>query len=295
MTARTTLSPEDLADLDQAVERLLLTGHRDELTIIGAGEITCVLEWRGFACKRLPPFKDLARVEAYRRLVERYVTELRAVGIPVVDTALQSIARDAGYSAYIVQPRLPADWFLPPRLRAASLTEALELLRPILDHVQACQAASVGIDAQLSNWSIKDGRPMLLDVTTPLLRDESGRDLLDTEIFVATLPVVARGLVRRFLIADLLDRFYDRRGVFLDLISNMANYGLVHFTEPFLAEVNARLDRPLTMKDVLGYRRQEWWTWKAIRACLKMEQIWRRKVLRVRDPHLLPSQFEGTL
>lgn len=286
------LPTDQIAALNDAVECLLTTGRAGGLELIGAGEISCVVAWQGFACKRLPPFDSLARVDAYRALLMRYLERLRACGVDVVDTAFQSIERDGKWIAYIVQPRVPADWWLPARMRAASETEAVGLVRPVLDHVQACEAAGIGIDAQVTNWSVRDGRPLYLDVTTPMLRDEAGRDLLDTEIFVATLPLIVRAIVRRFLVGDLLNRFFNRRETFLDLVSNIANAGLTHLTGPLLAEVNTRLDRPLAMKDVTAYRRQEWWTWMAIRKCLAAEQLARR-LRRAPHPHLLPAQFKG--
>jgi hypothetical protein len=286
------LATEDLAAVNAAIETMLTTGRREGLELIGAGEISCVVGWQGFACKRLPPFDSAARVEAYGALLARYLEALRGCGVEVVDTAFQSLERDGKWIAYIVQPRVPADWWLPARMRAASEAGAVALVRPILDHVQACEAAGVGIDAQVTNWSVRDGVPLYLDVTTPMLRDEAGRDLLDTEIFVATLPLVVRAIVRRFLVGDLLNRFFNRRETFLDLVSNIANAGLAHLTEPLLAEVNTRLDTPLAMKDVTAYRRQEWWTWMAIRKCLAAEQLARR-LRRAPHPHLLPAQFKG--
>lgn len=286
------LSGNSLVALDRAVTSMLTTGHAEGLELIGAGEITCVVGWEGFACKRLPPFDTFARASAYRDLVMRYVDLLRECGVPVIDTALQWIERDGKWNAYIVQPRLDASTLLPVHLRHAPVPLAAALVQPILDHALACQRRGVGIDAQVTNWALRDGVPLYLDVTTPMLRDADGRDLLDTEIFVATLPAVVQSVVRRFLVGDLLNRFFNARETYLDLVSNIANCGLAHLTEPLLAEANARLDVPLTLKDIRNYRRQEWWTWMVIRKCLAAEQ-WMRRIRGAPHPHLLPSQFRG--
>ena len=95
------LTGRDVAALDQAVERMLLTGDRGEITMIGAGEMTCVLRWRGHACKRLPPFDDLARVDAYAQLLEEYIRQLRASGVPVIDTALHTVSRSGKHMVYL--------------------------------------------------------------------------------------------------------------------------------------------------------------------------------------------------
>lgn len=286
------LSLQDLSELDRAVERMLLTGESGEVRMLGAGEIACVLDWRGRACKRLPPFDDAARAEGYAALVRRYLELLRAAGVRCVETEVQSCARaDGRVSAYVVQPRLGASSLLPARLLRAAPDEALELFRQIVRHVHDFVTPRAGLDAQLSNWAVGGGRVVLLDVTTPLLRDERGRELLDTELFVAVLPAAVRGLVRRFYAKSLLDRFFHPRGVLLDLLGNAPNSGLARFREPFLAEANRSLDPPLTMREVRAYHLQEKATWAVLRRCLALEQFWLRRVRRSPHPVLLPSEF----
>lgn len=285
------LTGRDVAALDQAVERMLLTGDRGEITMIGAGEMTCVLRWRGHACKRLPPFDDLARVDAYAQLLEEYIRQLRASGVPVIDTALHTVSRSGKHMVYLVQSLIPADRCLPAWLRAAPHGEGLPMARLVLDHVQRCTANKVGIDANLSNWSVDDGKPLYFDVSTPMLRDAAGHHRLDTEIFVATLPAIVRGLVRRYFVTELLDRYYDTRRVYENLLGDLPNTRLDDLTATLLVEANARLDTPLTLKQIYAYRREDLITWRAIRQLLKLEQFWRRTILRAPNPHLLPSQF----
>lgn len=286
------LSDQDLLELDRAVERMLLTGDRGGVRMLGAGEIACVLDWRGRACKRLPPFDDAARAAAYGALLGRYLELLRAAGVRCVETELRSCARaDGRLSAYVVQPRLGASSLLPARLLRGAPDEALGLFRDVLRHVHSFVGPRSGLDAQLSNWAVDGGRVVLLDVTTPLLRDEAGRELLDTELFVAVLPSALRGVVRRFYAKNLLDRFYHPRGVILDLLGNAPNSGLAHLREPFLAEANRRLDAPITMREVRAYHRREKATWAVLRRCLEVEQFWRRRVKRSPHPVLLPSEF----
>lgn len=286
------LSPQDVDDLDRAVERLLTTGVRGEIKLIGAGEMTCVLEWRGHACKRLPPFHDRQRIDSYRGLLEDYLGRLRGCGVPVIETELQVVSRGDVHMVYLAQPLIPAELCLPAWLRQAPHDDRITMVRAVLDHVQRCTGNGVGIDANLSNWSVRDERPLYFDVSTPMLRDEAGRHRLDTEIFVATLPAMVRGLVRRYFVTELLDRYFDARTVYENLLGDLPNTRLDEMTMPLLAEANARLDRPLTLKQIEAYRREDWLTWRAIRQLLKLEQFWRRAILRAPNPHLLPSQFK---
>ena len=282
------LPAAELERMERAVRRMLDTGRAEGVEIIGLGELSCVVARQGLACKRLPPFGQRARYDAYAHLVDGYLRALRAAGVAVVETAAQVVEVDGEHVGWIVQRRVPADTLLNARLRAAP-DDLARHLPSILDHVDACAAAGLGFDAQLSNWSVEDGRPLLLDVTTPLMRDARGRDLLDTELFLAMLPALIRGLVRRFMLGDILDRYFDRRGVLLDIVGNLPDYGLERLTADALARVNARLDAPITAREVKSYRREQWWTWRVIRRALEAEYFWRRRVLRRRVLNLPPT------
>lgn len=285
------LTTEDVADLDRAVEHLLSTGDPGEMEIIGAGEITCVVAWRGHACKRLPPFTDPARVSAYEQLLGEYLAALNQAGVSTLPTTLVRITNRDRLVAYLVQPRIPAGNGMPRWMLGVPMSEAVAMAARVLDLVRGCNAAGVGIDANLSNWLVQDGQPVYLDVSTPMLRDAAGRHRLDTEIFVATLPAIVRGVVRKYFVNDLLDRYFVTRSVYENLIGDLPNTQLDHFTARLLTEANARLDQPLTLKQIAAYRREDRLTWRTIRQLLKLEQFWRRTVLRSPHPHLLPSQF----
>jgi hypothetical protein len=290
------LTDDQVAALDTAIRTALRTGTLGSLHLIGAGELTCVVAWDGYACKRLPPQADAARVQAYGTLVERYVGVLGTLGVPVLPTTVRYRAHEGRHVAVIIQPRIGADELLPAVLRRADVTTALQHLNTILDHVDACVRAGVGIDPQIANWCLVDGRPTLLDITTPMLRDAQGRDALDSEVFVGLLPVLVQPIVRRFLVQDILDQNFVHRRIVLDLVGNIANDGLVHLTTAFLPAINARLassDAPLTITEVEAYRRSERLTWGLLRRAFRLEHWWRRRVSRRPADHLLPSSFNG--
>jgi len=288
------LTQQDAVELDAAVDHLLRTGDRGEMEIIGAGEITCVVAWRGCACKRLPPFDEPARLDAYHRLLQEYLTKLNAAGVTTLRTECRIVNKTDRQIAFLVQPRVAAEQCLPEWMKRVPQPEAVAMAVQVMDLVRRAIAQGIGIDANLSNWLVQNDAPVCLDVSTPMLRDAAGRHRLDTEIFVATLPGVVRGLVRRYFVTELLDRYFVTRSVFENLLGDLPNSGLDHLTEVLLAEANARIDTPLTMEQIRAYRREDRLTWNAIRQLLKAEQWWRRHILRASHPHLLPSQFRRT-
>jgi len=280
--------------LDRAVLALLAGAAPSELEVIGAGELTCVLGWRGLACKRLPPSDSATRIEAYGALVGRYVGELVEAGVPVAPTEFVTLPYDDGSAVgYVVQPRVPASDLLPVRASTLGDLDLGTTVNQIVEFVDRTLGAGLGIDAQLSNWALVDDVPTLLDVTTPMVRDEAGRDLLDTGIFLATLPIGIRQVVSRFMVDDLLEKNFDRRSIFLDLVGNLENYGLADRTGLVLDVVNDGLRPKLSLREIQAYRRSERWTWRAMRWALRAEQGWRTRVLRQTAQHLLPSTWSG--
>ena len=68
----------DLNQLDQEIERALITGNEDDLPILGYGEINPVLRWsssEGFlAVKRLPIFDTDERLFRYQSQFDEFIS-----------------------------------------------------------------------------------------------------------------------------------------------------------------------------------------------------------------------------
>jgi hypothetical protein len=290
------LSDARIAALDAAIREALRSGTTGNLDLIGAGALTCVVAWDGVACKRLPPQNDVERVRAYGALVERYVAALTACGLHVLPTTMRYAAHAGRYAAVMLQPRIPREDLLPAVLRRSPPTVVAAYLTTILDHVDQCVRQGIGIDPQVANWCLVDGHLTLVDVTTPMLRDDAGRDALDSEVFVALLPTLLRPVARRFLVQDMLDRNFVHRRILLDLVGNIVNDGLAALTPQFISAANARLapgDAPITAEEVEAYRRSERLTWTILSGAFRIEAWWRRWVTRRPADHLLPSAFTG--
>lgn len=288
------LTPHDLRELDAAVTRTAAGRARGELTVLGVGAVTCVVEWRGHACRRLPTFHGEARLDAFRDLLARYIARLQACGIDVVPTRVESLRRDDGkFNVYVVQPRIDLPLLLPVILRTAGTAAAVSHFTRLLDAVDACVTSQMGLDAQVTNWAVQDRRLVLLDVTTPLMRGDSGDDLLDPDVFVGALPAVFRPVARAWLVPGMLDRFFDPRAILIDAVANLAEAGVAHLTDPFLLEANARVPEPITTDEIAAYRRRGAFAWALMRRALLLEQAWQRGVLRTGDPALLPFDLQN--
>jgi hypothetical protein len=287
------LPAAELLRLDAALRRALETGDESGLDILGYGEISSVVAWKvgdnRYACKRLPPFRDGRHVSAYRSVFEAYLAALRERGLQLVESVLQTVEQDGpGGTAWCIQPIHPAGIMVPTYFRECGRDDATAILFRMLDHIGNCVDAGLGLDGQISNWVLVEGELLYLDVTTPLMRDETGVERLDTELFLASLPWALRGLGRAML-RGIVDKYYERRGVVLDLLGNLYKERLSWLLPAFLAHANTRVSPPLTPDEVSAYYASDARAWAFLQRLRRIDRFWQQKVCRQTYPFLLPG------
>lgn len=284
----------DLEALEADVSHALSSGDVDKLRLVGHGEISIVLGWPPtdpvVACKRLPPFSDLAAFEKYRDVVLRYVDELRRRGVRVVDTELQHLVRgDGRVIGFHVQPLLPSEALAIEVLRRAPPANGHPLLEAVVDTVARATTERVGIDAQLSNWMWLDGEPWQLDLTTPFLLDERRRPAFDLSPFLAALPAVVRPIVGQEM-TKLILRWTSARGSLLDLAANLIKEDLTGWLVPALAIINARVDPQVTKAEAERVHAQDRRLWPVLFRLQRVNRWWQRRVRQRPYEFLLPAR-----
>ena len=286
-----------LAALEAQVDRALTTGDESGIEVLGYGEISCVVAWRDggrdIAAKRLPLFESSDRFALYSRAFDAYLEKLGVAGVPVAPSHLATTrAADGRIAAWCVQPLLGPPALAPNWLRSADEDGARWLFARAADLVCAAVNSRLGIDGQVSNWAVGDGDLLYFDVTTPMMRDEEGREALDTELFLASLPALLRPLVRRFLLRSILDTYYQPREVLRDLLANLFKEGLAHLLPVGLEVVNARLSSLLHEAEVRRYYRDDARMWALLQHLRRADRWWQRRVRRRQYPFLLPGEVK---
>lgn len=287
----------ELEALDGLVQRALASGDESALRVLGYGEISLVLGWPAerpaYACKLLPQFPDRARFDAYRETLDRYLEALRRAGVNPIATELRAVVRPGGAVAgYAVQPTVPATSLAPAVLAAADPAPGHPLVGAIVDAAAEMITPRIGLDAQLSNWSWRDGSLTYIDVTTPMLWSQDGLPLLDLALLTQPLPWALRGGVRRLLAPRILDGYRDLRGVYLDLCGNLIKERLEAWLPFLLERVNERVERPLSAQEVRRYYRSDARLWGILLAIRRLDRAWQRRVRRRPYPFLLPQRVE---
>ncbi|MGZ4187374.1 MAG: DUF6206 family protein [Solirubrobacteraceae bacterium] len=285
----------DVERLDATVEEAIRVGAPRGLRVLGYGELTLVIGWPTeepvIAVKRLPPFSDRRRLDAYASLMDRYVEILRERGISVAHTEVRSHPGPRGsMRAYLVQPLVPRERHLNIILQHADESQARTLLEQVADNVHRCTDDAVGFDAQAANWWVQNGSLGYFDISTPMLRGPDGHEQLDVALFLSVYPWITRPVLAR-IAPGVMAQYHDARAVLLDFASNLHKEGLDHCVPTLLKVANPGLEHPLTADDVSRYFRQDKLLWALMQRLRLADRGWQRHVRRRPYPLLLPPRY----
>lgn len=285
----------DLERLDAAVESAILASGPGALNVLGFGELTLVIAWPpeapAVAVKRLPPFDDPARLERYRHVLNAYIGALEERGVRILPTELEATpGPDGAIHAYLVQPLVARGDVLTVALARGTRDEGARLLEEVARSVCAAVDARVGLDAQAGNWVRGPDGLACVDVSTPMLRDDAGREQLDVALFLSAYPWALRLALRR--VADgLLAQYHDPRTVLVDVASNLVKEQLGDWVDELLAAANRRVRPPIGRDEVLRYFRRDRRLWLLMQRLRRADRTWQRRVRRRPYPFLLAPPY----
>jgi hypothetical protein len=297
-----TMRAEALAILERQVRQALDRTDLGELKVLGYGDssvvLACEVDGQRFACKRLPVFPSRANLSHYSDLLERYIAELRLRGVSTIETHLQPVTiEESGCVAYCIQPAIDESSLLHRHLAKCPHSEAEQLLDRLLEIVLSVVSDRVGFDADVSNWCLQNSQLTLIDVTTPLLRDENMNQELPVDMFLASLPWIVRGVLRQIGVDALVGKFHTPRGILLDMLCGLYREGIEQHVPYFMARANEVADPSFSLRELRRYGLLNETIWNGKRKLQQLERLWRVRVLGKTYPFLLPPKgaFAGRL
>jgi len=305
---------ERLLALERRLDPARPTERATGVEILGYGEVSAVLGLEGLpgrVLKRMSGFPNADAARAYADLVERYVSSLRLLGVPVVETDLVRLEPDRGrHVVYGVQPRLDPARFGHAILRREPLEGVLPLLERVLGLLRGVLDANaartdgleIALDAQLSNWHWPEDAalPMLIDVGTPFTRRRGVLEI-GVDLFLRAYPVPMRWYLRRTrAVESYLDAFFRFDTTVIDLLGNFVKEGMreripgaVAFVNEWIARQpdGARLGR-IDEAAVRSYYRKDASTLELALRARKLARFLNTRVLRRRYDFILPGRIE---
>jgi hypothetical protein len=283
---------EVLERLEADVEASLSGDTGVSLDVLGYGEISTVLRADGVdgpvAAKRLPAMTG-DQLFVYKEILARYLDDLRARGVRPVESVVFSVGSDP-FTPYCVQALQPL--LLVDELRTADSETIDRRVEQLVGIVVGAVDGWLGLDGQISNWAVNGDELLYVDVTTPLLRDASGRDELDTDLFIASLPWALQGSVRRFLLDEILSHYYDPRAVLLDMAGNLVKERLAQVMEPLLRATNGAVSPPITTDEAMRYYRTDARMWELLQYLRQADRWWQKTARHRMYPFLLPGEID---
>lgn len=291
----------DLHEIEATVRRALAAGSgsvgASDLAVLGYGEISLVVGWPSaaptVACKRLPVFASEAAAQRYRERFEAYLGLIEERGLRPVASEFRCVESDRGAVAgYVVQPALASQVLGPNVLRGAEPDPAHPMISAVIEAVMDVVDDRTGLDAQISNWAHDTTGLAYLDVTTPMLFDESGHLELDIDLFLAAYPWALRGVIGRFVAPGVIGAYRDPRRVLVDLAANLLKERLSGWVPATLEAINSVVSPAVTPEEVERYYRSDARLWELMLRLRRIDRWWQRSIRRRDYPFLLPGHIE---
>ncbi len=321
-------------DVEMATKMLreisLRRGNIASVGVLGFGEISSVLEltreeedlggWGRegrMAFKKMPPFPSQRDADRYLEAYYENNRIFRDAGLNLPPQGARALPREDGsVTIFDTQKRVEPEAIGSTVIRKVSDEEGVKLFRLVLGEIKKIAlydrgnpGLDLGIDAQISNWYIEgydpdrpeiigDEKLWYLDTTTPLFRVD-GKEQLDPEVFMQSVPFFIRWIVRWLFLQDVLDRYYDYRLDVRDLIANIIKEGRPDIVPQLIEEANRFFAEgmedfkysPLTSKEIKSYYREDRLIWIIFQSARRIDKFITEKIRRRPYSFRLPDKI----
>ncbi|MCF7807286.1 MAG: DUF6206 family protein [Candidatus Marinimicrobia bacterium] len=275
--------------------------------VLGYGEISTVLQIDNnaeYAAKRMPLFRSEADALAYIKNYNNYCNRLREAGltIPPDDTILVQ-GHAGGTVLYIMQKQLPPHRFCHKLIHSENAVTMTRVGTSIISAIEKVWSYNdkqhpevrLAIDGQLSNWVfLESGELLFIDTSTPLMH-ENGKEVLDPELLLQSAPSFLRWLIRWLFLEGVMNRYYDRRLVYTDLIANLFKEQRPDLVEEWIQQINADLGtkmEPLDRLEIKKYYTEDKRIWVLFLALRRLDRFIKVKLLGQRYDFVLPGRID---
>lgn len=263
----------DLEQLEDQVQRALAERDTSNLEVIGFGEFSVALGLGDRVAKRAPSFTR-AEFAHYRAIVTDYIDHLAQSGVPTTPTTLEAVPKDNGeVVGYLVQPRHAKESVGGSLLRSTTPDAEHPLIVQIGEHIARGFAPNVGIDAQVTNWSLIDGRAELFDFGTPIWLGDDDMPKLDMAPFLRAMPAPTRWPIR-LAMTDLMKRFIDPRAVLIDAVGGLLREELDEWVDPAISTWSRQLGSPISVAEAQANLKEDLRVLPLLTVAQRIQRAW---------------------
>ncbi|MAT55000.1 MAG: hypothetical protein CMN32_11015 [Saprospirales bacterium] len=272
--------------------------------LVGFGEISSIIALQdlpGMVLKRMPMFPDVASAENYLNTYREYCSLLNAAGLklPADDTAIIKKSERLTVLYFAQQKFLPEQIGnkVLKSLEKAELEQFIERVIAAIYSVwrfnKSQDKYQLAIDAQISNWAyvVDKNELYYIDTSTPLFKID-GIEQLDPELILTSAPSFGRAIIRKFFLADVMNRYYDEKSVNVDLVANLYKEKLANLVPLFIEKINERSSGKLTEEEVAAYYKEDNFIWALFLSLRKIDRWLHTYLYRKQYQFILPGKIE---
>ncbi len=307
-----------LQEFEQQLNPAKIQKSSIPVQVLGYGEISTVIAFdhpvlSDFAFKRMPIFSSCKETEQYAQLYEKYNSDLSNLGLNIPPSDAFCIEGHNGvFVAYLSQQKLNPGSIGNKILHTHPDDQILLLFHKVINHMKDVWKHNaenpgylIGLDAQISNWAVKDfddqasitdtAQLWFLDTSTPMIRI-SGKEQINPLLFLKSAPPGLRWVLKQFFLQDVLDRYYDFRLVAIDLVANLYKEQRPDLIGRALDIVNNAasdyLDNPITAKEVSSYYKEDKFIWTFYLSARKIDRFIKTSIFGKRYEFILPGKIK---
>ena len=277
--------------------------------ILGFGEISTVFQIGGcadIAYKRMPLFQDVASAEIYAGQFLEYCNLLAESGLKLPESGTGIVALPGRpVVLYIVQKILPPERFAHKLIHVLNPDETGKMMEKILSRIELVWSFNrekkplfeLALDGQLSNWVVpENGEKELyfVDTSTPLYR-KNGVEQLDPELLLQSAPGFLRWMLRLFFLDDVMNRYYDKRQVCVDLAANLYKEQKPEMVPCAVEMMNGMIfgkENPLSASEIKKYYRTDRMIWALFLAFRRIDRFFKTRIFMKRYEFILPGKIK---
>jgi len=273
--------------------------------VIGYGEISSIFKIDGFSgwiYKRLPLFESKDQAIKYANSYDDYVSFLRKSGINLPEDFYKVIKGKNKYVLYLAQKEILKEDLCQNKLHSQTNQQNIEMLEKIFVEIRKIYdfnqnhkgKVALSIDGQVSNWAIEKEKLLYFDTSTPLFKIDYVEQM-NPELLLNSTPSPLRWLIRAFFLQDVMDRYYNIRMVYIDLVANLFKEQKVDLIDPALVEANSLLPNnieKITRKEVEKYYKEDKFIWQLFLGLRRTDRWITNNILRKQYEYILPGKIK---
>jgi len=292
---------ENLTSIEQILSKGRFEKNNQDVKIIGFGEISTILQFYQqprWVVKRMPIFDTTDQAKKYCETYLQYNQLLEQAGINI-PSHKEYVVGENPVTLYLLQDAFLSEQIVNNTLINTAKEQQKEIMHLVVKEIdkvfQYNQTAEsdyqLSCDGQASNWAIADGEIFYVDTSTPLFKINN-IEQLEYELLLKSTPTFLRGIIRYFFIEEVMERYYQQRLVYTDLIANLEKEQLAALIPDAVEIVNSYLNRPLSVKEIRQYYRQDKLIWQMFLVFRKFDRWLHRHLWRKPYQYLLPEKVQ---